>query len=77
MYGAEIVYSPGDKGSNGAVEMALDMAASDSRFYMPYQYGNPANPAAHYHGTGPDSSGYCLLEAEYTLTQSRRRAHPS
>jgi cysteine synthase len=54
MYGAEIVYSPGDRGSNGAVEMALDLAASDSRFYMPYQYGNPANPAAHYHGTGPE-----------------------
>ncbi|MDP9293341.1 MAG: cysteine synthase family protein [Actinomycetota bacterium] len=54
MYGAEIVYSPGDRGSNGAVEMALDLAASDSRFYMPYQYGNPANPGAHYHGTGPE-----------------------
>jgi cysteine synthase len=54
MYGAEVVYSPGDQGSNGAVEMALDLAASDSRFYMPYQYGNPANPGAHYHGTGPE-----------------------
>ena len=51
MYGAEIVYSPGDKGSNGAVEMALDMAASDARYYMPYQYGNEANPRAHYEGT--------------------------
>jgi [CysO sulfur-carrier protein]-thiocarboxylate-dependent cysteine synthase len=51
MYGAEIVYSEGSKGSNGAVELALDMAASDSRYYMPYQYGNPANPGAHYHGT--------------------------
>jgi len=54
MYGAEIVYSPGDKGSNGAVEMALDMAASDARYYMPYQYGNQANPAAHYNGTAPE-----------------------
>jgi cysteine synthase len=51
MYGAEIVSSPGDKGSNGAVEMALDMAASDASYYMPYQYGNQANPAAHYNGT--------------------------
>ncbi len=51
MYGAEIVYSPGDQGSNGAVAMALDMAASDSSFYMPYQYGNEANPRAHYEGT--------------------------
>ncbi|HET8954758.1 MAG TPA: cysteine synthase family protein [Solirubrobacterales bacterium] len=50
MYGAEIVYSEGAKGSNGAVEVALDMA-QDSSFYMPYQYGNEANPLAHYNGT--------------------------
>ena len=51
MYGAEIVYSPGEQGSNGAVAMALEMAAADSSYYMPYQYGNQANPLAHYHGT--------------------------
>jgi cysteine synthase len=51
MYGAEIVYSPGDQGSNGAVAMALEMAAADSSVYMPYQYGNQANPNAHYNGT--------------------------
>ena len=51
MYGAEIVYSPGEKGSNGAVAMALEMAEEDSSYYMPYQYGNQANPDAHYHGT--------------------------
>ena len=51
MYGAEIVYSPGEQGSNGAVAMALEMAAADSSYYMPYQYGNPANPDAHYNGT--------------------------
>ncbi len=51
MYGAEIVYSDGTRGSNGAVELALEMAAADSRFYMPYQYGNQANPLAHYNGT--------------------------
>jgi cysteine synthase B len=51
MYGAEIVYSPGDQGSNGAVAMALEMAAADSSVYMPYQYGNEANPNAHYNGT--------------------------
>jgi cysteine synthase B len=51
MYGADIVYSPGVQGSNGAVAMALDMAASDSSYYMPYQYGNEANPRAHYEGT--------------------------
>ncbi|MGH2910866.1 MAG: PLP-dependent cysteine synthase family protein [Solirubrobacteraceae bacterium] len=51
MYGAEIVYSEGSKGSNGAVEKALDMAQADSSYYMPYQYGNVANPNAHYNGT--------------------------
>ena len=51
MYGAEIVYSPGDQGSNGAVAMALDMAEGDASYYMPYQYGNQANPDAHYNGT--------------------------
>jgi [CysO sulfur-carrier protein]-thiocarboxylate-dependent cysteine synthase len=51
MYGAEIVYSEGSKGSNGAVEKALAMAAEDSSYYMPYQYGNQANPNAHYNGT--------------------------
>jgi [CysO sulfur-carrier protein]-thiocarboxylate-dependent cysteine synthase len=51
MYGAEIVWSEGAKGSNGAVELALDMAGKDSSYYMPYQYGNEANPLAHYNGT--------------------------
>jgi cysteine synthase B len=54
MYGAGIVYSEGAKGSNGAVELALEMAARDSSYYMPYQYGNEANPLAHYHGTAPE-----------------------
>jgi cysteine synthase B len=51
MYGADIVYSPGEQGSNGAVAMALEMAEADSAYYMPYQYGNEANPRAHYNGT--------------------------
>ncbi len=54
MYGAEIVYSDGSKGSNGAVEKALEMAQKDSRYYMPYQYGNQANPDAHYYGTAEE-----------------------
>src|SRR3977135_3768688 len=54
MYGAEIVYSEGSKGSNGAVALALEMAAEDSSYYMPYQYGNEANPLAHYNGTAPE-----------------------
>src|SRR5437660_4707083 len=51
MYGAEIVYSPGEQGSNGAVAKALEMAEGDPSYYMPYQYGNEANPRAHYDGT--------------------------
>jgi cysteine synthase len=51
MYGAEIVYSPGEQGSNGAVAKALEMAEGDASYYMPYQYGNQANPDAHYNGT--------------------------
>ena len=54
MYGAEIVYSEGAKGSNGAVELALEMAQADSSYFMPYQYGNEANPRAHYDGTAPE-----------------------
>jgi [CysO sulfur-carrier protein]-thiocarboxylate-dependent cysteine synthase len=54
MYGAKIVYSPADQGSNGAVAMALELAASDPSYYMPYQYGNAANPLAHYNGTAPE-----------------------
>jgi cysteine synthase B len=51
MYGADIVYSPGEQGSNGAVAKALEMAEADASYYMPYQYGNQANPDAHYNGT--------------------------
>src|SRR5256714_412019 len=51
MYGADIVYSPGEQGSNGAVALALEIAESDPSYYMPYQYGNEANPRAHYDGT--------------------------
>ena len=54
MYGAEIVYSEGAKGSNGAVELALEMGEADPSVYMPYQYGNEANPRAHYDGTAPE-----------------------
>jgi cysteine synthase len=50
-YGAEIVFSEGAKGTNGSVALAQEMAADD-RYYMPFQYGNPANVRAHYEGTG-------------------------
>src|SRR3712207_9177313 len=55
MYGADIVYSPGEQGSNGAVAMALEMAEADASYYMPYQYGNAANLRAHYDGTAAGS----------------------
>ncbi len=51
LFGADIVFSAADKGTNGSIEVARAMAESD-RFYMPFQYGNPANPDAHYEGTG-------------------------
>jgi [CysO sulfur-carrier protein]-thiocarboxylate-dependent cysteine synthase len=53
-YGAEIVESPGAEGSNGAVRLAQTLAAEEPRYYMPFQYGNPANPRAHYEGTGAE-----------------------
>src|SRR3954453_12330984 len=49
MYGAETVYSKAAKGSNGAAELALETAQKDPSFYMLYQYGNQANPDAHYY----------------------------
>jgi cysteine synthase B len=54
LYGAEIVDSPADEGSNGAVRLALELAESDPRWFMPFQYGNGANPRAHYEGTGAE-----------------------
>ena len=54
-YGAEIVYSDGAKGSNGAIAVAQQMVAeAPQKFFMPYQYGNEANPRAHYETTGPE-----------------------
>jgi len=52
IFGAEMIYSDGTKGSNGAIELAQKLAAEDETLYMPYQYGNPANPLAHYETTG-------------------------
>jgi cysteine synthase B len=54
LYGAEIVESPGSEGSNGAVRLAQELAAKKPRYFMPFQYGNPANPQAHYQGTGTE-----------------------
>jgi [CysO sulfur-carrier protein]-thiocarboxylate-dependent cysteine synthase len=54
LYGARIILTPGDEGSNGAVRRALELAEREPRYFMPFQYGNEANPRAHYEGTGTE-----------------------
>jgi [CysO sulfur-carrier protein]-thiocarboxylate-dependent cysteine synthase len=54
LFGAQIVFSPGDQGSNGAVRLALELAEREPRYFMPFQYANPANVRAHYEGTGAE-----------------------
>ena len=53
LFGAEIVFSEGDKGTNGSIEVARRLA-QDPKYFMPFQYGNPANPLAHYEGTAAE-----------------------
>jgi len=53
LFGAEIVFSDGDKGTNGSIEVARALAADD-KYFMPFQYGNPANPLAHQEGTAQE-----------------------
>jgi len=53
LFGAEIVFSVGDRGTNGSIEVARALA-QDRRYYMPFQYGNPANPLAHQEGTAQE-----------------------
>src|SRR5204863_8236206 len=54
LYGAKIVQSPAEEGSNGAVRLALELAEREPRYFMPFQYANEANPRAHYEGTGAE-----------------------
>ena len=54
LYGATIVESPGEQGSNGAVRLALELAGREPGYFMPFQYANEANPRAHYAGTGAE-----------------------
>jgi len=54
LYGAQIVLSPGAEGSNGAVRLALELAERDPKYFMPFHSANPANPGAHYEGTGAE-----------------------
>ncbi|HEY7524144.1 MAG TPA: cysteine synthase family protein [Candidatus Limnocylindrales bacterium] len=59
LYGAEVIDSPGHLGSNGAIALAKHLVGRDERFVMPYQYGNEANPRAHYESTGPEILAAC------------------
>ena len=80
-YGAKIIFSEGDKGTNGAVALAQRLAGEDDRYYMPFQYGNEANVTAHYQGTGaeiiedlPEVSAFVAgLGTGGTLTGAGRR----
>jgi cysteine synthase B len=54
LYGATIVESPGEEGSNGAVRLALELAEREPCYFMPFQYANEANPRAHRDGTGAE-----------------------
>jgi cysteine synthase B len=54
LFGAKVVFSPGELGTNGSVQMALEMAEQEPKYFMPFQYGNEANPRAHYEGTGAE-----------------------
>ncbi len=54
VFGAEVILTPGEEGSNGAVKRAIEMAAQHPEYCFLYQYANDANPRAHYEGTGPE-----------------------
>ena len=54
VFGAEIILTPGAEGSNGAVRRAEQLAVEHPEWCLLYQYGNDANPRAHYEGTGPE-----------------------
>ena len=51
-YGADIIFTDGKRGTNGAIEVAQELARNDDTYCMLYQYGNPANPQAHFETTG-------------------------
>ena len=81
LYGAKIIFSDGSQGSNGAVRLAKELLGSDERYVMLYQYGNQANPRAHYYGTAveiirdlPDLDVFVAgLGTGGTLTGNARR----
>lgn len=54
LFGAEVIASPGSEGSNGAIRLAQQLSGADPSLFMPFQYGNEANPRAHQQTTGPE-----------------------
>jgi cysteine synthase len=54
IFGAEVTLSPADEGSNGAIRLSQELGDDDPSLVRLFQYGNPANPLAHYEGTGPE-----------------------
>ena len=54
IFDVEIIGSPADEGSNGAIRLSEKLASEDPSLVTLFQYGNPANPLAHYEGTGPE-----------------------
>ena len=54
LLGAKVVLSPAGEGTNGSVRAAQELRDRDPRYFMPHQYENPANPRAHYEGTGSE-----------------------
>jgi [CysO sulfur-carrier protein]-thiocarboxylate-dependent cysteine synthase len=59
IYGADVIESPAELGSNGAVALARKLVGEDARYVMPDQYANPMNPQAHYETTGPEILSDC------------------
>ncbi len=75
IFGAEITLSPGEEGSNGAIRMAEKIHADEPDLYaFLFQYGNPANPLAHYEGTGPEILRDCP-EIDVFVAGSRHERH--
>jgi cysteine synthase B len=59
LFGADVIESPGELGSNGAIALAKELVATEPRYVMPYQYGNEANPRVHEETTGPEILADC------------------
>ncbi len=53
-YGAELILTPGPEGMPGAIRKAQELAAADSRYFIPQQFENPANPAIHRNTTAEE-----------------------